>query len=390
MASPIELLELGETEAISSLMRWVKENPKDALGFECLGIAQMRASKFNVADDSLERAIALSPKPLRSLMLNRTIVALQHKNTSFSVAKKVATWIKNHNVPADDELLNIYGSLLYVAASATKQNNAFGDLVLLYEYKNSELENARNQGRFHNAQRRWGPVWLSENEYSRRKRDFDSGVSDYQQSLNWVADAQRDLKNAEAEAAQERRRAALRGKIATGGQNRSWVRDAESRVREAKENAQRARSRIPYPKWPTTYSPVLPVLEGEAPTQMAELPSPDETFAEPEEERVTEAAPPRQEPGNPEPPTERQQQEPRPGSTFRASVGMAYAEIVAKLGLPTSRKQLDATHFNCVWQTTEKVAGSIFDFDGEAGEIRKKVTVDFENEAAIRVQESLL
>jgi len=382
-------LEVSEAEALASLGAQCKGNPQDALAWECLGIVQLRSDKSALADDSFDKAIALTPKPSRSLMLNRAIATLSQKATAFGFAKRLSSWIKASNVPADDELLNIYGSLLDVAVSAgAGKNKAFAELVTLYEFKNAELESTRN-ARGQRMQRRWGTLWISDYEFRSRREEFDSATRKYRQEAQSFSDAQKELARAKAEASKQRRQSALRGKFNTGAH---WADQAAKRAADwatsAKREMAEARQRVKYPIWPTTYPPITPVVADESdtgnsltqqidvePEPRADVPQRDDLTMVREETADAEApvAPPRSE----------------PTGTWHINKGDVFAEVVKKLGLPNSRREKDPLHYTCIWQKEEKVEASIFDFEGEASALQKKITIEFENDQVLSIQQSL-
>lgn len=422
-------MKAGRPErALPHLVTMSRQNPTDAKVFETLGVCQMLAGKWDVADDSLERAIKLSKSPGRDLMVNRAIVGLRHKMAAPTVATKLATWIKASNVPADENLQNVFASLLNVMVEAGKSNTpVFQQWVSLYEFKNAELE-ANGP---HPGMRRWGQEWVSKLEFDQKMNTFRSQRQEVWTAEDDVASSNKRLASEARAYENARRQALLRRRNAPANLSDAGVRDAQADLNRAQSRLERARDKMEYPTWATDYPPILPNLDNynvasatpqQVPVVKASPTAPAASAPRKTEVVETPARPvdlpvaPVDEPVamtlSKEPPEadERPKRElptvvePAPTATgqvitisprtdtspaIQVTMGGSFEDVAKALGKPRNKLVKPGGAYACSWSITEKIRPGIFDSDTKTREIERVVIVEFTGDRVTDIQEKL-
>ena len=271
-------------------------------------------------DDSAPLSRALAANPTRELVINRAVTDMMQRTKAMRAAKTLKEYLEKHPDEPDQEVLDLFGTSLSIAASHTQEQSFLKKCAEYYELRNEQLEKTRP------GEKRWGVRWMSAYEAQTHFEEQQKATAAWQALVSQAnaayANWQKKQQDYQPHGPQRTRYASL-----------EQVNQAEAKYHEFVAEAEAASKTIPMPPWLTTFDPVLP--EGVPQTAVAMV-TPEQTAPTvpeatvPHDTGTSEAQPP-------EPPAPVVAPEPAPARRHRNS---ALAFAVDKLRLVTAAEQV--------------------------------------------------
>ena len=300
------------------------KNPQYLRALHALAFAYLKTKLVPKAgelfDDSAPLSRALAANPTRELVINRAVTDMTQRTKAMRAAKTLKEYLEKHPDEADQEVLDLFGTSLSIAASHTQEQSFLKKCAEYYEQRNEQLEKTRP------GEKRWGVRWMSMYEAQTHFDEQRKASEEWQKLAAQVKAAYATWQKAQQDYLPH-------GPQRTRSASLEQVNQAESAYRALAAEAEAASGKIPMPPWLTTFDPVLP--EGMPQTAVAmvtpDAPAPTVPDAPaPRETSTSEAQPP-------EPPASTVDPEPAPARHHRHS---ALAFAVDKLRLVTASEQV--------------------------------------------------
>lgn len=296
------------------------KNPQYLRTLEALAFAYLKTKLVPRAgelfDDSAPLSRQLAADPTRDQVINRSVTDMIQRTKAMRAAKTLREYLEKHPQDNDQEVLDLFGTALSIAAAHTQEQSFLKQCAEYYERRNEQLEKTRP------GEKRWGVRWMSQYEAQLHFDEQRKAGEEWQKLVGQAnaayADWQKKQQDYIPHGPQRIRTASL-----------DQVNQAEARYRELAAEAEAASKTVPMPPWLTTFDPVPP--PGVEQTALAMV-TPEPTGPEIPD------APPRtdtsaSEAQAPEPPPSTVAPEPTPGRGHRNS---ALAFAVDKLRLVTA------------------------------------------------------
>lgn len=229
-------------------------DPKYLMALDGMAVAYLKTDQTPKAgelfDDAAPLGKAVDRDPTREMVVNRAAVDLIQHTKAMRAAKSLETYLQKHPGDApDEELLNLFGTALFIAEQHTMGKSKLEEYAVIYKRENERLEKTRP------GEKRWGVEWMSASEVDRK-------MAERQQALTEAANLSRQAANAYE---QWQHLQELYNSYSPGGLRRAsagQVQAAERSYNNYASSARAAASRIPDMPWLKQFDPVIPPMPG--------------------------------------------------------------------------------------------------------------------------------
>ena len=199
-------------------------------------------------DDAAPLGRATIARPTRELIWNRSIVDMIQKHRAMRGVKGLKEFMEANGNPVDEDLINLFGTAISIAAQHGQSDNRFLEACEQYYYTcNQKLEATRS------GQKRWGVQWLSATDAAEVFGRRDQAMAEWKRRMGDVAAAGARLKQVQADATPH---------FGFGGMHRNAseadVEAARSALADRQRQASEAWAAVPQPPWLTEFKPAIP------------------------------------------------------------------------------------------------------------------------------------
>jgi tetratricopeptide (TPR) repeat protein len=232
-------------EAREAFLDAVAIDPKNANAHHGLALCYLYSKETKKAVQTFDKAITLSPKPDRALVLNAAAAHIADHNNA-RAAKLIKDYLTANPREVDEPMVNALGTALTAASTQERNNPLFAQAASFYETANKRLEGARP------GQKRFGMEWLPTAEAEAKQRALSSQQKQLDLLDQALASAEEQVVPAEKELIRQKdliRRGEPPGNYYYR-QAESAYNNAVARYQAALENLERATANIERPKFP--------------------------------------------------------------------------------------------------------------------------------------------
>jgi hypothetical protein len=227
------------------------KDPNYLLALQGLAVAYLNTKQAPKAgqlfDEASPLGAAVDREPSRELIVNRAVTDIIQKTKAMRAAKSIKSYLEKHPDDADEKMLNLLGTALFIANQHTTSKAMLNQIADFYAKANADLEQT------HPGEKRWGIEWLPAREVDQKFAAQKQAREEWQRHSAEATVAYNDWQN----------------KLSlytphppawTRYVSLDVVQRAEGSYQKASQAAEEARSRVIMPPWLTEVNPVLPPM----------------------------------------------------------------------------------------------------------------------------------
>jgi tetratricopeptide (TPR) repeat protein len=220
-------------------------DPRNARAAHGLALCLLYSKETKKACQMFDKAVMLTPKPDRALVLNAAAAHTADRNNA-RAAKLIKDYLTANPKEVDEPMVNALGTALTAATPQERRNRFFMEAATFYEQANKRLEAARS------GFKRFGSEWLPASEADAKQRTLASQQRQIDMLEEAVATAEEQVEPSLKEF--ERQKDLIRRGEPP---NNYYYRQAETaynsamaRYQAAVENLEKATGNVERPKFP--------------------------------------------------------------------------------------------------------------------------------------------
>jgi tetratricopeptide (TPR) repeat protein len=241
-----EALAAGQIKAArEAFLDAIAIDARNAKGAHGLALCYLYSKETKKATQTFDKALSLSPKPDRALILNAAAAHSADRNNA-RAAKLIKDYLTANPREADEPMANALGTALTAATPQERNNAFFTQAAQFYETVNKRLEAARP------GQKRFGMEWMPAAEAEAKQRALTSQQKQLDMLEQAIATAEEQVGPSEKEL--ERQKDLVRRGEPPGNyyfrRAEEAYNSAVARYQAAVENLERALANIERPKFP--------------------------------------------------------------------------------------------------------------------------------------------
>jgi tetratricopeptide (TPR) repeat protein len=231
------------------------KDPNYIMALHGLAIGYLNTKQVPKAGELFEETAPLGAyvdrDPTRELVINRAVTDIIQRTKAMRAAKSIKAYMEKHpEAAADEPMVNLLGTSLFVAEQHTTAKAFLQQCAVLYDKQSKQLEEKRP------GEKRWGVEWLPASEAERK-------FAERQKALDNAAELTRQATIAYNDWVRQQQLYQPHGPSGMRETSMANVNAAEGRYNGLTHAAADAKTKIPNLTWLTEMDPVLPPLPKE-------------------------------------------------------------------------------------------------------------------------------